>query len=100
MTSDSEKLENLLLFIRSENRICPMPREWNKLWEILPNKERVGAGWNPPLPLILAAWHKTTHLEKIERLRTHIQYAADHSVLDEVDTFLRSLSPNQWLISR
>jgi hypothetical protein len=55
MTSDSEKLENLLLFIRSENRICPMPREWNKLWEILPNKERVGAGWNPPLPLILAA---------------------------------------------
>ncbi len=40
-------------------------------------KIRVGSGWNPPLPLILAAWDHTTGLEKLLRLKQHIEYATE-----------------------
>jgi hypothetical protein len=38
----------------------------------------------PPAPLILAAWHVTTNIEKMARLREHIQYAAANNALGEV----------------
>ena len=40
-------------------RICLRPDPWNKLWELLPDRKRVGNGWEPALPLILAAWYET-----------------------------------------
>ena len=58
------ELEEILAFSQAVKRICPQPQLWNELWETLPNKKRVGAGWEPPLPLILGAWWNTTDLEK------------------------------------
>jgi hypothetical protein len=76
-----------------------MPGEWNKLWELLPNRHRNDSGgWNPPLPLILAAWDHATGLEKMLRLRQHINYAAENGALADVDDFLRNLRPDQWLV--
>jgi hypothetical protein len=49
------QLEELLHFVQSEGRICPESGKWHELWEMLPDKKRVGNGWQPPLPLILAA---------------------------------------------
>ena len=46
----------LLDHIRENGRVCPVPRRWNELWEMLPARRRGGRGWEPPLPLILAAW--------------------------------------------
>lgn len=91
----NEKLEALLKYIKADGRICPMPEYWNRLWEMLPDKKRVGVGWEPSLPLILAAWD-SPYLAKILRLDEHIRYAAEHGVLDEVDIFLRNLKPDQW----
>ena len=45
----------LIAYCRENSRVCPMPQRWNALWELLPNRKRVGGGWEPPLPLILAA---------------------------------------------
>jgi len=90
------KLQDLLRYIQTEGRICPKPSEWNELWEMLPDKKRVGSGWHPPLPLILAAWDHTTGLEKMLRLRQHIEYAAENDALEAVDKYLRNLSPDQW----
>jgi hypothetical protein len=66
----------------------------------LPDKKRVGMGWEPSLPLILAAWWDTPLLSKIVRLDEHIHYAAEHDVLDEVDTYLRELKPDQWFYGK
>jgi hypothetical protein len=63
---------------------------------LLPDNKRVGSGWEPSLPLILAAWWDTPALSKMLRLHEHIRYAAEHDVLDEVDKFLRALSNEQW----
>lgn len=93
-----DPLKDLFEYVKADGRICPNPPEWNKLWELLPDKKRVGLGWEPSAPLILAAWWDTPYLAKILRLEEHIHYAAEHGVLDEVDTYLRSLKTEQWFI--
>ncbi len=93
---DSSQLDALLAYVQSDSRVCPLPIFWSRLWEILPGRMRVGAGWNPPAPLILAAWGETTSEEKRERLIKHVRYAAEHDALNEVEKYLRGLTPDQW----
>ncbi len=94
--SMAHTLDHLLNYVRAGERICPLPQMWSRLWEMLPGKARVGAGWRPPAPLILAAWHHTNDDEKVQRLREHIEYAASQGCLDPVDTFLRALQEDEW----
>ena len=42
-------------YCQADGRISPLPDYWNQIWEKLPEKQRGGAAWLPPLPLILAA---------------------------------------------
>lgn len=95
-----EKLEALFEYAKADGRICPMPDYWNQLWEMLPDKKRVGMGWEQSLPLILAAWWDTPLLSKIVRFDGHIRYAAEHGALDEVDDYLRGLKPEQWFYGK
>ena len=86
----------LVVYAREDGRICPQPQTWNRLFELLPDKRRVGNGWEPPLPLILAAWDHSTDLEKRERFFLHIRWAADHGALDRVNQFIRAIPPSGW----
>jgi hypothetical protein len=99
MTDDAatRRLEELLAFAHSDGRVCPQPTQWKKLWELLPGGRRVGGSWDPPPPLILAAWHVSSDAAKRGRLAEHIRYAASHGVLSEVDAYLRGLGPLEWL---
>ncbi len=92
----SETTESLIAYCREKNRVCPMPRPWNKLYEMLPNRTRVGAGWQPPPPLILAAWHETPGMLKMLRLAEHIEWAGNHGALESVARFLRELREDDW----
>lgn len=93
----SKKLDDLLEYVCSEGRVCPMPIKWKELWDKLPNKKRndVG-GWDPNLPLILSVWWEVPSLPKTLRLQEHIEYANEHGVLDEIDEFIRNLDKNDW----
>jgi hypothetical protein len=93
----TETLQGLLDFCKSNGRVCPMPQRWNELWEMLPNRTRVGAGWKPALPLILAAWHEAPFLTKMLRLQEHIEWADKHASLDAISIFLRGLPETEWL---
>jgi hypothetical protein len=74
-----------------------IPRDWQRLYEMLAEKkQKPSGGWEPPLPLILAAWNETMPVEKQLRFKEHIQWAADHNQLDEVGAYLRALSEEQW----
>ncbi len=66
---------------------------------MLPDKKRVGSGWQPPLPLILAAWDNTSGIEKMLRFRQHIEYAAEKGILHVIDQYLRNLTSNDWHIA-
>lgn len=91
----SEAVESLIAYCRDRNRVCPMPQLWDQLWQMLPNRTRVGAGWLPPAPLILAAWYAPSML-KMLRLAEHIEWAAKHNELDPVSNFLHNLRKEDW----
>lgn len=95
-----DQLKELLEFVQGEGRICPQPGKLHELWEMLPDRKRVGSGWQPPLPLILAAWDHTTGIEKMLRLRQHIEYAEEKGVLKQVDRYLRDLPASEWYTGR
>jgi len=72
------KIEETIEEATKNNRVCPMPNNWNKLYQMLDGKRRVGIGWEPPLPLILAAWHETSDLLKAKRLEEHLTTVPDN----------------------
>jgi hypothetical protein len=45
---------------RENDRVCPLPPMWHRLWKMLPNRTQSGAGSQPPPPLILAAVARDT----------------------------------------
>lgn len=95
----SETSQSLIAFCRGNSRVCPMPKSWNALFEMLPDRKRTALGWEPPLPLILEAWDSTSAPLKTLRLAEHIEWAADHGSLEPVANFLRSLPEEEWLHS-
>lgn len=92
----SESVESLIAYCRENSRACPMPERWNALWELLPDRKRVGGGWEPPAPLILAAWHDTPGMLKMIRLAEHIDWAVEHGALEPVAAFLHGLREDEW----
>lgn len=93
------ELDALLVYCTSEGRVCPIPREWARIWQALPPRrtnDRASGGWEPASPLILAAWHHATDAQKRDRLREHILWAQDHDAYGKIDTMLRELAPEEW----
>src|SRR5258708_3409880 len=91
-----ETVEALLAYCRANDRVCLLPQKWNQLWEMLPDRRRVGANWEPALPLILATWNETPAILKMVRLSEHIGWVEKHGGLDEVGVFLRTLDESEW----
>ena len=78
-----ETFETIWQYCCENNRV--IPRDWDKLYSMLKNKkQKPSGGWEPSLPLILAAWHTTMPIEKNLRFKEHIQWAADNNQLEEI----------------
>jgi len=90
----SKKLEELIEFMTQDDRICPQPKQWTVLWELMLRHEK-GEG-KPGPSLVLAAWHATTDLDKRVRFKEHLEWAEQLGILDEVSTYLYNLSENEW----
>lgn len=88
--------EKIADFCKQNNRICPQPQLWNNLWQKLNNKKQVGAGWQPSLPLILAAWWDTPPFSKQLRLMEHLRWAEANNQLQEIGQFLYNLREEDW----
>lgn len=89
-------IDELLKEIQKNDRVCPQPEKWNELYQLLPNKKRKGNGWEPSVPLILAAWWDTPAMSKMLRLREHIEWASKEGCLDEIYNFLSELKEEDW----
>jgi hypothetical protein len=91
----SEKASRLIAYCRENGRICPQPDYWDRLWKMLPGLDSP-EGQNLPIPLILGGWHYSSNIQKIERLKMHIEWADQHGAIDNVDAFLRGLREEDW----
>jgi hypothetical protein len=95
MTIPSETFDSLWACCSANTRV--IPRDWQKFYEMLADKrQQPSGGWEPALPLILAAWHDTMPIEKQLRFKEHVQWAEDHKQLDQVGTYLRALREDEW----
>jgi hypothetical protein len=92
----SENVDSLTVYCRDDKRVCPLPKAWQQLWEMLPEKRRTVDAWEPAMPLIGPTWHETPAMLKMVRLAEHIQWAAKHNALPEVAAFLRGLREDEW----
>jgi hypothetical protein len=92
-----ENVEEVMEYCRAKNRICPMPKQWNTLWKMLPGSGRVRSDFRPPLPLILDSWYDSTPEMKMGRLAEHIQWAITHNVIVPIAGYLYGLSEEDWL---
>lgn len=90
-----ETFDSLWKYCQQNNRA--IPRDWNKFYQMLKNKrQKPSGGWEPPLPLILAAWDVTMPIEKLLRFKEHLEWAEKQNQLDEIGKYLRSLSEDDW----
>ena len=70
---------------------------WQDIYEALPNKRRVGLGWEPPLPLLLAAWWEASPDEKRDRFLEHLKWAEDHDCLERIEAIMARWVEEDWL---
>jgi hypothetical protein len=90
-------LDTLWELCTANNRLVPMPSQWNELYGMLKNtRQKPSGGWEPPLPLILGAWHHSMPIEKQLRFKEHLEWAQEQGQLEEIGAFLRSLPETQW----
>jgi hypothetical protein len=90
-----ETFETLWQYCTENNRV--IPRDWNKFYNLLKNKkQKPSGGWEPSLPLILAAWDVTIPIEKQLRFKEHVQWAIDNQQNEEAGNYLRNLSEEEW----
>lgn len=85
-------LDDVLVEIRRNNRVCPLPAIWQRLYAYLPNT-------GPhlfPVPASHAEWAQVPPLQKRARLRQHIEWAAGQGVLRQVYEALRKLPEDRW----
>lgn len=85
-------LDDLLTEIRRNNRVCPQPSVWKKLYDYLPNKTPQLAS----VPATVQEWQMTPPLQKRARLRQHIEWAAAQGVLKQVHKALAALPEEKW----
>ncbi|MGQ0627316.1 MAG: hypothetical protein ACT4PL_04350 [Phycisphaerales bacterium] len=91
-----ETPDTLFAWCGENGRVCRLPMRWSEIYELLPERRRVGNGWEPPLPLILAAWHGTPALLQMLRFQEHVQWASQKGAIDEVARYLRGLREDEW----
>lgn len=90
--TDAVTIDDVLVEARRNNRVCPLPAIWQRLYAYLPNT-------GPHLskvPATHAEWQQVPSLQKRARLREHIEWAASQGVLRQVYEALRKLPENRW----
>jgi hypothetical protein len=83
----NETVDSLTVYCRENKRVCPLPKAWQQLWEMLPEKRRTVDAWGPAIPLIGAAWHDASAMLKMVTSSVLI-YAGPHQI-DERSPRLR-----------
>lgn len=89
-------LDLVMVEARRKNRVCPRPRRWQQLYDMLPGKTVVNGQPQPPAPTIGPAWNVVAPLAKRLCFREHLEWADRHGKLVEVFALMQSLTEEEW----
>jgi hypothetical protein len=84
----------LMVVARRNNRVCPRPAVWTRLYQALGGSRYVDLA---PPPVEHWIWTKLSHLQKRLRFREHIEWAGQHGKLERLATLMESLAESDWL---
>jgi len=85
-------INDAMVEVRRNNRVCPNPARWQQLYEMLPNR----TANRPTPPLVGVSWQATPSLSKRMCLREHLAWAEAHQSLPQVLDFLKQLPEEEW----
>ncbi len=85
-------INDAMVEVRRNNRVCPIPARWLQLFEMLPDR----TASRPTPPLVGAPWQATPSLSKRMCLREHLAWAESHAALPQVLDFLKQLPEEEW----
>lgn len=78
---------DLIAFLFSSGRVCPMPDQWVQMHRSL---------WKAPKPLVSKEWESPPS-KKLKRFIRHITFAENMGFLPGIERFLRGLPDEKWL---
>jgi hypothetical protein len=84
----------LMVVARRNNRVCPRPPLWTRLYHALDGGSYVDL---PPPPVERSLWKKLSDLQKRLHLREYIEWTARHDKLPVISRFLQELAEEDWL---
>jgi hypothetical protein len=96
MSKATLDIDQMLMFVQQDERVCPRPIHWVQLYRMLSRPDPSGELQGPPPPL-LGGGENEPPLLKILRLKEQILWAAAHGALDDVHRFLAGLREEDWL---
>ena len=85
-------VDDVMQEVRRNNRLCPKPLVWQRLYEWLPHK----GPQLPAVPATRAEWDQLSPMQKRSRLREHIEWAEMQGVLHKVHEALKALPEERW----
>jgi len=86
-------LDDAMQEARRNNRVCPKPAHWQRIYDTLPAD---GSSKRPSPPLTGAAWSATPSLSKRMSFRDHIEWADAHGALNSLVALMKQLQEDDW----
>ena len=107
---DPERLDQLITFVTTEDRVCPLPLKWDNFWKRITRQigtyswgcpstqEQLLIEWRVLKPLILNGWYASA-ADKRRRLVDQLLFTSKHAaLLDHAERYLRGLAPQDWYL--
>lgn len=93
----SDKAKALLEYCLINERVCPTRDYWNHLWVINAKAKTFDSILNQnKSPLIDEKSSEQEKLQRSVRLRKYIEFADKNNLINEMDTFIRSIPEDKW----
>jgi len=89
-------VDSVMVEARRNNRVCPLPLQWQVMYDLLPTTVRPDGKRVPTPPLAGLAWHQTPSLSKRTCLREQVEWAATQGCLGTIQSFFGSLQEDEW----
>jgi hypothetical protein len=85
-----QEVDNFINLIREKGFVCPNPMVWNEFYNTFRKNNKMST------PLILAAWHHTSDIQKLNRLKEQLESISNSKSRDEAINFLNQIQESDW----
>jgi hypothetical protein len=93
----SAKAKALLEYCLINERVCPTRDYWNHLWVINSRAKTFDSILSQyKSPVLDKTSSEKDKVQRSLRLRKYIEFADKHNLIDQMDSFIRSIPESKW----